>query len=360
MPRAYDRNVQAVTDKDPTRFGTDYQDPMGAIGETAKDLGTQIRDNLAQAFKDLTGIDLTGPLAFLDWIGEQINNGLGLLGELWNQLLGGVINILNFVGDAIATTVGNFIDTVQNIFYRGDNAALSADHANISVQALKASLAGGGTDEFDYAEAASLPTANFAISEALGGAGTYGPNGNGFVVWKPSGSGAREVVYRRKNTVLGSDNGVVTVVWAKRMLSPFPDQTFGYICGRMNNSKSGSSNDTYLRARIGYNGAAIEWVNNGTAYPIGPAVVGISTRDGDVFDFYFGTTSNPRRFWLKQNGVVILDRTESGTTSLVDSNHRSVGFGAVVGQYLYPFRLGQNPAPALAGMTWAVQTLSAP
>lgn len=355
MPRTFDR-TQPVSDKDPLRFGTDYLDPYGAIADGAAEFGGQVRDNLVRVIKDLTGIDLTGVLEFMDWIGEQINAGIGLLGELWNDLLSGVIDVFNKAGDIIATTVENFVAAVRGIFRTGEDAALAADKANIGVQALKASQAGGGFDEFDYASANELPGGTYAITYSGAGAGHYGPNGSGFVVWKPSGSSVREVVYRRSDVTLGSDNGVVTVVWSTRPFDPVFADSYGYIDGRV----ADNGDNTRVRARIDNNTAIIQAIVNGTATQIG-ATKTLTIRNGDVFELWYGATSHSRRFWLKQNGVIVHTVEDgaadgTGSVSSLGAGFRQVGFGCRVDQYIYPFRLGQNPGPSLAGWTWATQT----
>ena len=60
--------------------------------------------------------------------------------------------------------------------------------------------------------------------------------------------------------------------------------------------------------------------------------------------------------WLKQNGVTVIDVTDTVLWPIVEldpTDYRSVGFGCRVDTYLV---FQQNPAPALAGWTWAPQT----
>ena len=357
MPRAIDRRTPVSIDKDPNRFGTDYQDPFGAIGDAGRDYGKQIRDNFVYIIRDLTGIDITGALEFMDWVGAQIQAGLGVLGELWNDLLGGVISILNFAGDIIENTVANFVSTVSRIFGRGDDAALAADKANIGVQRLRAELAGGGFDEFDYASANELPSATYTVAYRGPGAGHYGPNGSGFLVWKPSGSAYREVIYRRDDTDLGSDNMVVTSVWSTEVFDPLFDDAYGYIMLRV----SSTDINQHVRARIDNNTAIVENVNvvGGTVTftQIG-ATATVNTRNGDVYDFYAGTPTQPRRFWLKQNGIKVLDVVDTAAVSQLGEGFRRVGIGGAAANRLYFLRLGQSPPPSLAGITWNVHTLT--
>jgi hypothetical protein len=121
---------------------------------------------------------------------------------------------------------------------------------------------------------------------------------------------------------------------------------------------SNTTNDTHIRAKIDNNTAIIQAVVSGTATQIGSTRT-LTIRNGDVFELWYGTIEDPDRVWLKQNGVTVLDVTDTVLWPIVEADptdYRSVGFGARVDSYLYPLGLGQNPAPALAGWTWAVQT----
>lgn len=350
MPRTFDR-TQPVTDKDPLRFGTDYLDPFGAIADGANEFGSQIRNGLTKVIKDLTGIDLTGAFEFVDWLGSEIGLALHNFGELWQDLLDGIVSVWTKAVDVVGSTVQNVIDAIGGILGVGENAALAADKANIGVQSLKASQAGGGFDEFNYDSANELPAATYAITYSGPGAGHYGPNGSGFVVWKPSGSSVREVVYRRTDVTLGSDNGVVTVVWSTRPRDPFFNDSYGYIDGRV----ADNGDNTRVRARIDNNTAVIQAIVNGTVTQIGGTKT-LTIRNGDVFELWYGTGAKPRQFWLKQNGVTVHTVEDTGAVSSLGTGFRQVGFGCRVDTFGVLIAQTQNPAPSLAGWTWATQT----
>jgi hypothetical protein len=352
MPRTFDRRFQPTMDKDPTRFGTDYTDPYGAINESAATAGLQIRNNLVVAIKQTTGIDLTGVVEFIDWLGEQIGLNLQAFAQAWQDLLDGIINTwLNITG-SVGAAVENVLDTFGEVFGVVKDNVLTTANASITSYASAATAAGGDYDEFDYTVAASLPGATYAQLTAGGGGGTYGPNGNGHLVWKIAGFSGRTVVYRRSDTTLGQDNGVVTSVWLTKIKNPLGADTYGYLCGRMANDGS----NTYIRASIDNNQARIEAVVGGTVTQIGPTV-NLTPSAGDVFRFYYGATSHGRRFWLRQGSVTILTVDDgladgTGAVSSLGSGFRSVGFGTTVAQYI----VTQNPGPSLAGWTWAPQT----
>lgn len=352
MPRTFDRRFQPTNDKDPNRFGTNYSDPFGAIDESAQLSGTTIRDNLVAILKDKTGIDLTGAFEFIDWLGDQIGLGLADFGAQWQALLDGIINVWLDTTESVGAFVENVIDTFNEAFGVVKGNVLTTANASITTYSSLATAAGGDFDEFDYSVAAELPSATYAQITAGGGGGTYGPNGTGHLVWKTAGFNGRTVIYRRSDVTLAQDNGVVTAVLLTKIKNPLGADTYFYLCGRMANDGS----NTYVRAAIDNNQARIEVVVAGVPTQLG-AAVNITPTAGDVFRFFYGATSHSRRFWLRQGSVTIMTRedgTSAGTGSIssLSSGHRSVGFGTAVGQYL----LTQNPAPSLAGWTWAPQT----
>jgi len=344
MPRAIDRRPFPEADKNPNRFGTDYTDPQGAINEGAVKSGDFIRNALPQAIKDVTGIDLSGVVEFIDWLSEQVGVAMSNFGEMWQGLLDGIVNIWRDAADAAGSVVADAVSALQKIFMLGQNAALTADNANIGVQAIKAQLAGGGSDEFDYANSDYLPSGTYAVLESGAGGGHYGPDGNGFFKWKESGGGAREVNYKRTDVTLGGDNSVVTVVWSAKPYDPIFSDAFGYINARM-----ASSGWDRIRASIDNNSARIEAIVGGTVTQIG-SVASLTIKNGDVFEFYFGTSTQSRRFWLKQNGTTVLDVEDTGAVSSMGAPYRKIGIGGRADNYLVFF---QNPPPALAGWTWA-------
>ena len=339
-------------DKDPNRFGTDYSDPFGAIDESASEAGKIIQDRLVQTIKDKTGIDLTGPIEFIEWLGDEIGLALATFGAAWQELLDGIVNVWLDTTESIGAFVENVIDTFNEAFGVVKGNVLTTANASITTYSSLATAAGGDFDEFDYTSAASLPGGTYAQITAGGGAGTYGPNGTGHLVWKTAGFSGRTVIYRRSDVTLAQDDGVVTSVWLTKIKNPLGADTYGYLCGRMANDGS----NTYVRAAIDNNTARIEVVVAGVVTQLG-AAVSIGQTAGDVFRFFYGATSHSRRFWLRQGSVTVMTREDgapdgTGSISSLGSGHRSVGFGTAVGQYV----LTQNPAPSLAGWTWAPQT----
>jgi hypothetical protein len=348
MPRAYDQK-QLVVDRNPLQqLPVDY----GKLPKLDPIDPADLLNTYLTSITRITGIDLTGVGNFL----ESIKDAVGLLltgfGAAWNGLINGISDVWNGITGSIDKAWTDAVVAIQGIFGTATNAKLSAANANIGVQALKAQLAGGGADEFDYENANVLPSALYEISASGPGAGNYGPSGTGYLVWKPSGSLLREIIYRRTDVTLAGDNQIVTAVWAEKPFDTLLFKTYGYICGRM----SLVSSNTHVRARISDNDARIEVVVSGTVTALG-ASISLDVNDGDVFELWLGHPDHPRRFRLVQNGVTVLTRDDGtaagvGAVSERGSGYRQPGFGARVDTYLLLF---QNRAPSLAGWTWALQ-----
>jgi hypothetical protein len=115
------------------------------------------------------------------------------------------------------------------------------------------------------------------------------------------------------------------------------------------NARMASSGWDRVRASIDNNAARIEVIVGSTTTQIG-STVSLAIKNGDVFEFYFGTPTQPRRFWLKQNGTTVLDVEDTVAVSNLGASYRKIGIGGRADNYLAFF---QNPPPALAGWTWA-------
>jgi len=100
MPRAFDRGVPAV-DKNPLISGTNYNDPQGIIGDAAGFFGQQLREGIPRAIRDVTGIDITGIVEFMDWIVEQFGELFSL--ATWVDILTPIIELF----DQLITDIGS-------------------------------------------------------------------------------------------------------------------------------------------------------------------------------------------------------------------------------------------------------------
>jgi hypothetical protein len=103
MPRAFDRGVPPV-DKNPLISGTNYNDPQGIIGDAAGFWGQQVREGIPRAIKDITGIDITGVVEFMEWLVAQIGELLNL--ETWLELSQDLLGFFDWLWGAISSALG--------------------------------------------------------------------------------------------------------------------------------------------------------------------------------------------------------------------------------------------------------------
>ena len=90
-------------DHNPLKNAQDWNDPVGYIGETARDLGLAIRDGLVNVIKELTGIDLSELLAVFDGI---------------DLTPGGIIAAIEGLLEDIPV-VGDIIQLIKTIIFGG-------------------------------------------------------------------------------------------------------------------------------------------------------------------------------------------------------------------------------------------------
>lgn len=272
----------------------------------------------------------------------------------WLQNLTDGIGNLFFRSSNTDLGISNALDSLNGIWGAGQEAQGSADNANIGVQIIRARLDAPGVvgfDEFDYASANTLPADKYSLTSTGPGAGNYGPNGKGQLVWKPSGLAQRVKLYKQTATPLGTDNGAVTGVWSTKIKSPLFSTGYGYLLGRCNSA----SIQTRIQAAVSDSKAYIQVVNGGTVTTIG-ASQDVETHDGDVWEFFYGTLTNPYLFWLKQNGTTVMVREDTGHISQYGSDYRQCGLGGLADNYGVIFQIAP---PTWNGWTWRDQNLAA-
>ena len=331
-------------------------------------------ENLLKVLGLNSKLDLLGPIdlgAIWQGIVEFLINPIGFFANLVDGILpdaqkpkwladltDGIGNL--FFGSAnLNLAISNAVESLTGIWGAGKSAQTSADDANIKAQIILARLDAVGTvgfDEFDYDNGNALPGDKYALSSAGPGGGNYGPNGAGQLVWKPSGFTAREKVYKRTDMPLQTNNGVVTAVWSSRIKDPLFSDGYGYLCGRMFDV----NNNTYVRARIDNNSAVIQAVVGGVVTSIGSSA-SVDTQDGDVWEFWYGTLTNPYLFWLKRNGVTVPFGPnrfveDAGHVSQLGSSYLMCGVGGRADNYAAVFQIAP---PTLNGWTWRDQNATA-
>ena len=326
-------------------------------------------ENLLKVLGLNSKLDLLGPIdlgAIWQGIVEFLINPLGWFANLvdgilpdaqkpkWlSDLTDALSNAAQDVND-VGTGISNAINGIARMLGLTQAAQQSSDTANIGVQIIKNRLDAVGTaadDEFDYASANTLPSDKYALESDGPGGGHYGPDGKGRLVWKASGFLARSKIYKRTDLPLLSDNGCVTAVWSTRIADPLFSDGYGFLCGRM----FASNSDTRLEARIDNNTAVIRVLNAGVVTGLGSASV--STSNGDVWEFWYGTLTDPYTYWLKQNGLTVLVVSDSGHLSHLGADYRMCGFGGRADNYAV---IQQISPPTLNGWTWRDQNVAAP
>ncbi len=365
---------------------------------SARQSGWLLLEWMPEALQNFIGIfNVFGPNGLLEEMGEAWQNLLALfglgdksdllgpinLGAIWQGIVQFFIDPLGFFANLIdgilpdsqkpkwladltdalsnaaqevndiGTGISNALAGIGRMLGLTQSAQQSSDNANIGVQIINARLDAVGTvgfDEFDYSNANTLPGDKYELTSAGAGGGHYGPNGKGQLVWKVSGFLERSKIYKRTDMPLESDNGCVTAVWSTRIADPLFSDGYGYLCGRMYNANS----DTRLEARIDNNTAVIRVLNSGVVTGLGSVSVG--TSNGDVWEFWYGTLTDPYTYWLKQNGTTVLIVSDSGHLSHVGADYRMCGFGGRADNYAV---IQQISPPVLNGWTWRDQNATA-
>lgn len=100
MPRAFDRGVPPV-DKNPLISGTNYNDPQGIIGDAAGFFGQQVREGIPTVIRDITGIDITGVVEFMDWIVAQFGELFNLAN--WLEIIQPILDLFDQLIDDVGT-----------------------------------------------------------------------------------------------------------------------------------------------------------------------------------------------------------------------------------------------------------------
>jgi hypothetical protein len=237
------------------------------------------------------------------------------------------------MADALQVLLG--LKTVAELAERNAQLAL------LGVEGLKATQAGGSFDEFDNAIADALPTTSYTSFTSGAGSGGWGPDGNGKLVYKPKGVGARSQWYRRNDHPLTTTQGTVTVVLSNAPAPAVPD-AYVYLCARWD-----AASQARLQARIGQTALAqtctvqFQTVDAaGVATNVGTEGKGLPRlEDGDVLAMTFTGVSAA----ISRNGI---SGHSVGVPSMPTGQH--IGFGLAVPNYLLP----PHPGAELAGLAW--------
>jgi hypothetical protein len=285
-------------------------------------------DNVAnvQELLDALGGKLGATIAdVVAWI-KQIADFIAGIAKLWQP---GMV-----VGN-LQTGIQGALDALQGIFDTGKEAQTSAEVANIGVAAIKAELKGGASDEFNYTLAPSLPNPPWVSKYTGTATSTWGPDGNGVVVFKPSGVGWREVVYRRTDRPITAATGSVTVVLSKPPHDDLLVKSWAALCFQM------GADGSHMRWQIFKARAQLQTVNSGgVATNVGASVTIPAVNAGDVFE----------ATWDATNATLMRNSIQAAKSAYANLPGQFVGFAAHCP--IYAWLGGGNPAPQFAGVAW--------
>lgn len=307
---------------------------------------TFVHDFLIEIIRDVTGIDLTSWETFISTLSSGGGFDLAGLVTFVNGLGQAIVDAFNGVGTVATGIIADVWNTIASLLGIGNAASSSAATANSRVSTLEARLNAAGvpggtyvTDPFSGAATSSPPSPPYSTTSSGAGAGSYGLDGSGRMVWKGSGSSDHSVNCLNTVTPLSTDNGVVSATLAKKT--------------------GGSGAITYLFARSGPFSAVWAAITDTTvaiqaATSAGVATVAtesVTAADGDVWEFWFGTQADATLLWVVLNGATVIDPIAEATHT-IGSSSRTCGFGGAA-KGLPPF--SQSPPAELDSFTYADQ-----
>jgi len=277
------------------------------------------------------------------WI-EGLVSQLDSFWQSIQQIPDNIYNAFHNLGEWLEenTPIGWIKDVILGLLNIGTGAQSGLAMLEARVRALE-SAANTITLTFN-GPSSNSPGPNFDVTSFGGGAGNMGQNGNGALVWKPSGAGNRTQLARYTGGSLTTDNCILEWVLASTPQSYLFDDAFTYILARMNGFTD------YVRVRSGWDTIRIQAVVGGSVINIGPTWNGYP-KAGDHFQWHIGDSGDVRSHRLLRNGIEILNFTE--TTSQYGAGHRHIGVGMETGNRLVFF---QNIPAGLAVVT-AVEVL---
>lgn len=272
---------------------------------------------ILQPLQDLVGflVDLLGPIPIVGTIAHTLASYFGLLKDK---------------GDVAQET--------------GENAQVSADHANVSVAQLAAQVAAGNvpsgvvfSDTFNRPDTGSLGS-DYAQSSSGAGGGALHTDGNN-AVYDPTGSGVgrRDA---RCTTALFTDYQSAACVQNEAIANILTPPSFFLIL------RADIALMNYVVATIGNNLREIGKVVGGSYTALWSAAG--DNAPGDRWTLKAGTTTDVYELLLFRNGDVdpVGRVTDTGTRHIVGSANRFGGFGVTSGlQYIPPFFTGQTQSP---------------
>ena len=247
--------------------------------------------------------------------------------------------------------IADAIAAIKDLLNLGQNAAADAQRALMGIEAIRAEMAGGYYDEFDYQRADTLPAVDYTRFTKGGTNIQFGPDGGGYLTWQEPIGGVtseRGVWYRRDSKPLTKPTGFVSVR-LRSGLSKTVRNVELVICGQWS-----AADQSRIQVRLSptfpvlgsANGTSVQFQTvdgAGNATNVGAAKNISLTVEGDHFEFSWDAT----KMYLKRGNEVLLDVHETTFTPLAG---RCIGFGAYTPNYTAALKA--NPIPPLKGVAW--------
>ena len=303
--------------------------------------------------------DISGPstgLLRMDWTEnlvqrwEQIASLFGIIdtdldgdvdfNDVWNTLWDDYLKPFDWIPNIAQNTVDGIWNGWANLGDSLDSGLLStivpnaiagllgmnlnnASSIAVAEAAIKVLQSAGNTITDDFARgAASTPGGNYnVLLSAGGGAGALGTDGSGNLVWYPSGSGDRTLIYRYIASQITTDSAILRVVFSSNPPATTPD-VYTYICGWVD-----STAQTFLCLRIDDNNVVLQAVIAGVVTNL--KSWSINCKSGDTLELQRGQTGNTQlhRYILRLNNTQIDDWTDPGAVAASGVNKRGTGVG---------------------------------
>lgn len=236
---------------------------------------------------------------------------VALIEAIIHQVFDTVTDAFSNVTDAFEGLASNFSGKWRDII----SAQSAADYANAQLAAMTRLI----SDLFDDA-AGNLSSSWTITYSGVGGAGTIKQDGHGNAWWNGFGGIQRTGHAIWVSGTASTDSQIVNTVMPSAVQK---SQLGGDSWLRLIGRSDGTTNN-YVYAEVGYDYATVGYRTSGTDHELD--TVSTATTSGDTWDFYIGSATNDYQFVLKRNGIVLVDTTDSGHSSLKGSSYRSVGF----------------------------------
>ena len=223
----------------------------------------------------------------------------------------GVASVATTVENALADLGSNFSGKWRDV----NNAVDAASYANAQLAASTRPI----VDLFDGA--AGNLSASWDVSTVDSGGGEIQQDGTGNAWWDAFGGVNRGNRCRWNALQTGTNSQLITIVMPTAVQEGILADSYVRMLGHVVDT---GTIDDYVFAEISYDYAKIGYCVAGSHTVLDTET--ITSNVGDVWDFVCGESDSDYHFRLRQNGVTVVDTTDSGAAHTLGAGYRSVGF----------------------------------